>query len=46
VGLHRAAGFEPMGVYRAIGWKNGAWHDVAWMQKTILAGSDPPAEPH
>ena len=46
VGLHRAVGFEPMGVYRAIGWKNGAWHDVAWVQKSILAGSDPPAEPH
>ncbi len=44
-GLHRALGFEPVGVYREVGWKNGAWHDVAWMQKTILADPDPPAEP-
>ena len=45
-GLHRALGFEPVGVYRQVGWKNGAWHDVAWVQKTILADADPPAEPH
>jgi len=32
VGLHRAVGFEPVGVYRRIGWKAGAWHDVAWFQ--------------
>jgi L-amino acid N-acyltransferase YncA len=44
VGLHRAMGFEPVGTYRRIGWKNDAWHDVAWMQRTILTGQDPPAE--
>ncbi|MGD0122917.1 MAG: N-acetyltransferase family protein [Candidatus Limnocylindrales bacterium] len=32
VGLHRAMGFEPVGVYRRIGWKAGAWHDVSWWQ--------------
>ena len=46
VGLHRAMGFEPVGTYRRIGWKHGAWHDVAWVQKTIGAGDDPPAELH
>ena len=46
VGLHTAVGFEPMGVYRQIGWKNDAWHDVAWMQKTISQAPDPPEEPH
>jgi len=45
VGLHRALGFEPVGTYRRIGWKHGAWHDVSWMQRTIAAGQDPPAEP-
>jgi L-amino acid N-acyltransferase YncA len=44
-GFHRALGFEPVGVYRRVGWKNGSWHDVAWMQKTILDVPDPPAEP-
>lgn len=45
VGLHAAVGFEPMGVYRQIGWKHDAWHDVAWVQKTISHAPDPPAEP-
>lgn len=44
VGLHRAMGFVPVGTYRRIGWKRGAWHDVAWTQREIVAGSDPPAE--
>jgi L-amino acid N-acyltransferase YncA len=45
VGLHRAMGFEPVGTYRRIGWKHGAWHDVAWMQRTLTTGDDPPTEP-
>jgi L-amino acid N-acyltransferase YncA len=44
-GLHRAMGFEPIGVQRRIGWKHGAWHDVAWAQRVIATGEDPPAEP-
>ena len=35
VGLHRVMGFEPVGVFRGVGWKPGRWHDVAWMQPTI-----------
>ena len=45
VGLHRALGFEPVGVYRRVGWKHGAWHDVAWMQRAIGTDEDPPVEP-
>jgi L-amino acid N-acyltransferase YncA len=45
-GIHRSLGFEPVGVYRKVGWKHGAWHDVAWMQKTIGADEQPPVEPH
>jgi L-amino acid N-acyltransferase YncA len=44
VGLHRAMGFEPIGTYRRIGWKHGTWHDVAWAQRTIATGQDPPAD--
>lgn len=44
-GLHRAMGFEPVGTYRRIGWKHDAWHDVAWMQRPLAAGPDPPGEP-
>jgi len=44
-GLHRALGFEKVGVYRRIGWKHGAWHDVAWVQRTLASTDDPPVEP-
>jgi len=41
-GLHRALGFEPIGVQRRIGWKNGAWHDVAWVQRSLTDDDRPP----
>jgi phosphinothricin acetyltransferase len=34
-GLHRAFGFEPAGVLRGVGFKQGAWHDVAYAQLTL-----------
>lgn len=43
--LHRAIGFEPVGVYRNVGWKHGSWHDVAWYQKDLGPMTDPPGEP-
>jgi phosphinothricin acetyltransferase len=43
VGLHRALGFEPVGTYRAVGWKGDRWHDVAWFQRAL--GSDAPEDP-
>jgi L-amino acid N-acyltransferase YncA len=43
--LHRVVGFEPVGTYRRIGFKSGAWHDVAWFQRALDGGEDPPAEP-
>lgn len=45
VGLHEACGFEPVGVYRSVGFKNGAWHDVGWWQKMLLPLRPDPAEP-
>jgi L-amino acid N-acyltransferase YncA len=42
VGLHRALGFEPIGTYRRIGWKHGAWHDVAWAQRALGPDGPPP----
>ena len=45
VGLHQALGFEPVGVYRKIGWKFGSWHDVGWWQLELAAGAgDTPRE--
>ncbi len=37
VALHRAAGFEPIGVFRAVGRKFGRWHDVLWLQCPLRA---------
>jgi L-amino acid N-acyltransferase YncA len=45
VGLHRAIGFGPVGTYRGIGFKLGSWHDVAWVQRTLGDGQDPPPDP-
>jgi L-amino acid N-acyltransferase YncA len=42
VGLHQAMGFQPVGVYRNIGFKCGAWHDVAWWQLVLRAPSTGP----
>jgi len=43
-GLHQALGFEPIGTWRRIGWKFGAWHDVLWMQRHLAPAPKPPAE--
>lgn len=46
-GFHRALGFERAALYRRIGWKLGAWHDVAWMQRPLGVQDDAlPPEPH
>ena len=34
-GLHRALGFTTVGIYRGIGYKNGAWHDVEWLERPL-----------
>jgi phosphinothricin acetyltransferase len=44
VGLHEAAGFQLVGVYRSVGWKFGSWHDVGWWQRALApADGEPPA---
>lgn len=44
-GLHEALGYELVGVYRGIGYKDGAWRDVGWWQKELTPPVVPPAEP-
>jgi len=44
IGLHRAMGFAPVGVFRAIGFKHGRWVDVAMMQRPLNAGAGAPPE--
>lgn len=35
IALHQALGFEPIGVYREVGFKFGRWHDVSWWQRLL-----------
>lgn len=39
VALHRRFGFEPVGVFREVGYKFGRYWDVQWWQKAMGAGS-------
>ena len=43
--LHRSLGFEESGVYRRVGFKHGAWHDVAWFQRELAPPAPPRGEP-
>lgn len=38
IGLHRALGFEQVGLLRSAGWKFGRWLDVVLMQRALGAG--------
>jgi L-amino acid N-acyltransferase YncA len=45
IGLHRAMGFEHVGIIRATGWKFNRWLDTVLMQRTLGVGaSTPPNE--
>lgn len=35
VGLHESVGFEPLGIYREVGFKFDRWHDVGWWQRLL-----------
>lgn len=41
VALHESVGVEPIGVYRKVGFKLGAWHDVGWWQKELRSPTVP-----
>lgn len=43
-GFHEAMGFRPVGVYPAVGWKHGRWHDVGWWQLRLRDGPAAPGE--
>lgn len=45
VGLHAAVGFTPVGVYRNVGYKLGAWHDVLWLERALGPHGPEPAVP-
>ena len=45
IGFHEAMGFEAVGVYKNIGFKQGGWHDVAWYGMELQPYADNPSDP-
>ena len=45
IGVHRALGFDQVGVMRSAGWKFGQWRDIVLMDKPLGEGDSTPAEP-
>jgi len=43
VRLHESVGFEPVGVYRNVGFKHGRWHDVGRWQRALQPLTAPSA---
>jgi L-amino acid N-acyltransferase YncA len=45
VALHEALGFQPIGIYRNVGFKLSAWRDVGWWQLPLQERRDSPEVP-
>ena len=45
VRMHRALGFEPIGIFPKVGYKNGRWVDVAWLGRSLCEPTSEPGEP-
>jgi phosphinothricin acetyltransferase len=45
VALHERLGFLPLVIYRGIGFKAGAWHDVGWWHLVIMRHPSSPSDP-
>jgi L-amino acid N-acyltransferase YncA len=45
IALHRSVGFTPVGIYREVGYKAGAWRDTSWWQLQLGDSTAPPEEP-
>lgn len=45
VGLHESLGFRAVGVYRNVGYKQGAWRDVGWWQLALRDAEGEPSQP-
>lgn len=45
VALHEAIGMRKIGLYERVGFKFGAWHDVAWFGSRLTDGGGDPHEP-
>jgi L-amino acid N-acyltransferase YncA len=45
VALHESLGFHQIGIYRKVGYKLGAWHDVGWWQRELREYGANPTPP-
>jgi phosphinothricin acetyltransferase len=45
VALHTAVGFREVGIYRRVGYKLGASHDVIWWHRPLAAYPEAPEPP-
>jgi phosphinothricin acetyltransferase len=45
IAMHEAMGFQRVGIYHQVGYKFGAWHDVAWFERPLAAHVLEPPEP-
>jgi len=43
--FHESMGFKAVALYRAVGYKHGAWRDTGWWQYDVQPESNPPPEP-
>lgn len=45
VGFHERMGFEPVGLFPEVGYKQGRWHDIRWWRREIGEKSAAPQRP-
>lgn len=45
VALHESFGYEQVALYRAVGYKLGAWRDVVWLGRPLAGDRPEPSEP-
>ena len=43
--FHKAMGFEPVGTYKRVGFKKGAWRDVGWWSRPLQQIDGTPTAP-
>jgi phosphinothricin acetyltransferase len=44
VGVYESLGFTPVGVYRVVGYKYGAWHNMVWYSRELASREVPLGE--
>lgn len=44
IGVHKSLGFELIGTYPSVGYKDGAWRDTQWWGKRLAEPLSPPAQ--